>query len=237
MRCRKARSLLSAASSDEMSGRQLLALREHLSSCADCRREAAMYESIREAAREMPRPKVSDDFNTRLLNRIAQERFAETRTQAYLPRRAPRLTWRVLAPVTTVVMVGLVAAVSLLTLNDGAGTRTAAVAPAPLDDSYLTAQPTSNPNWTASAQPAAMESGWSLARQVVKAERFNQLTRRLTDRHGFASFYDYGSMVRSVTPDSQILPFQNVGFNSLQPGVRVYRTSTTTNTGGVNRTY
>lgn len=103
MHCRKVRSLLSAACSDELDSRQQAVVKDHLVSCPSCRKEASYYSSLRLAARELPKRTPSEDFNTRLLNRIAQERFQETRTRAYLPRRAPRLTWRTLAPVLVTV--------------------------------------------------------------------------------------------------------------------------------------
>ena len=111
MRCRKARSLLSAACSDELDARQHAAVREHVADCPSCKWEYAYYSSIREAGQEMPDVPVSDDFNSRLLNRIAEERFAETRTKAYLPKRVPRFQWRSLVPVT--VVAGLLAVVTL----------------------------------------------------------------------------------------------------------------------------
>ena len=237
MRCRKARSLLSAASSDELSGRRLLAVREHLSSCADCRREAAIYESICHAVKETPRPTVKDDFNSRLLNRIAQERFAETRTKAHLPHRTPTLVRRILVPATTAVTLGLVAAIGLIMTSPSSQGPQLATAPAPMDDSYLTAQPTNNPNVMGRSVATGMAPDWSLAQQVSRAERFDRLTRRLTDRNGFANLCNGGNLVSSVSPDDTSRMSGQPVILQLPQGVRVYRAGTTSGAEEVNKAY
>ena len=80
MRCRKARSYLSAYCNDELTDRTRLAVSDHLSTCSTCRKEEAIYRSMISSGAEIEGLKVDDDFNTRLLNRSAQERFAQTRT-------------------------------------------------------------------------------------------------------------------------------------------------------------
>ena len=89
MRFRKTRSLLSAFCNGELSGRKHEKVRKALADDEALRREEAVFESIRKASRELPEKTVSDDFNARLLDRIARERFAETRSSAYLPKAAP----------------------------------------------------------------------------------------------------------------------------------------------------
>ena len=237
MRCRKARSLLSAASSDELSGRLLLSLREHLSSCADCRREAAIYGSIRQAVREVPRPAVKDDFNARLLNRIAQERFAETRTKAHLPHRMPSLVRRVLVPATTAVMFGLLAAVGLLMTGSNPQGPQMAVVPASMDDSYLTAQPINNPNLSTRTVAAGMTPDWSLAQQVVRAERLDRLTRRLTNRNGFAELCNGNCFVNAYSADTTPMSLGQPVFFRYPQGVRVYHSGNTSGAEEVSRAY
>jgi len=99
MRCRKVRSFLSAYCSGELDRRHNRAVSEHLLTCAACRREEAVYRQMVEAVAEVPQMGITEDFNSRLLNRIAQERFAETRTKAYMPKPAPLFLWRRVAPV------------------------------------------------------------------------------------------------------------------------------------------
>lgn len=192
MRCRKARSLLSAASSDELGARQQAAVREHLTSCASCRKEASYYDSIHEATREMPQVKLSEDFNTRLLNRIAEERFAETRTKAYLPKAAPRFSWRLLAPVTATVALLAVVVVNMYSPGEQMASPSMAAAtdeaPGYVDDSYLTVQPVDNPNVT-----VGLKGDWRLDQQMARAERLEQISSQLTYRYGFSNMHLTGS--------------------------------------------
>ena len=103
MRCRKVRSYLSAYCNDELSGRKRLTIREHLATCSGCRSEEEIYVSMSEAGGRLEEFAVSDDFNLKLLNRIGRERFAETRTEAHLPKRAPLISWRQVVPVLSAV--------------------------------------------------------------------------------------------------------------------------------------
>jgi hypothetical protein len=194
MRCRKVRSYLSAYSNDEVVGRDLVAVREHLSTCSSCRREEALYSSMRQSARELKSTKLPADFNAKLLSRIAQERFSETRSKAYFPRVQPPLfQWRHLAPALSAAVV--LALVGTMILNKSHQTVTSpafassSTMSSSLDDSYLTAQPNMNPNMT-----APLKKDWSLDRQLAMAERSNQLSGRLTSAGSFASA-DYREML------------------------------------------
>ena len=209
MRCRKARSLLSAACSDELGGREMVSVREHLASCPACRKEASYYDSIRQAASEMPSEKLSEDFNTRLLNRIAQERFGETRTKAHLPKRAPRFTWRTLAPVAATTLLLAVVGVNLMKTDQPslgaqspAERTTVANVPGHIDDSYRTIQPTNNPNVT-----VGLERDWSMERQLAKTERVEQISRQLMNRYGFGNMHlTSGTIGRPVILPGQFFP-------------------------------
>lgn len=240
MRCRKARSLLSAACSEELDVRQHAAVREHVASCPSCKREHAIYASIQEAAQELPTEPIADDFNNRLLNRIAEERFAETRTKAFMPKRAPRFQWKSLVPVT--VVAGLLAVVTLNVYRPGrlgqpdqqmssllptAGTPTAET-PIHMDDRYLTAQPSGNPNVT-----VAMEESWTLNHKMAQTERLDQISRRLTSHRAFVNQMTGNSMVSSQTAQ----PSQRRFFQT--PGVtfHIYRVSTPTGGGESDQAY
>ncbi|MCD6250633.1 MAG: zf-HC2 domain-containing protein [candidate division Zixibacteria bacterium] len=195
MRCRKVRSLLSAACSEELDVRQYAEVMEHVASCPSCKREYAIYASIQEGAREIPDEPISDDFNTRLLGRIAEERFAETRTKAYLPKRAPKFQWRSLVPVT--VVAGLLAVVTLNVYQPSqemSSTTPTANTPIHMDDRYLTTQPSSNPNVT-----VAMEDSWTLNQKLARTERLGQISQRLTSNRAFVNQLTSGTMVRSQT--------------------------------------
>jgi hypothetical protein len=191
MRCRKVRSYLSAYSNDEVVGRDLVAVREHLSTCSSCRREEALYSSMRESARELKSARLSPDFNSNLLNRIAHERFAETRSRAYFPRvEPPMFLWRHLAPALSAVVV--LAVVGIMTFNKSQGPFESPVRTtptSPLDNSYLTVQPNLNPNMS-----ATLRKDWSFEQQFAMTERSNQLSGRLTSSGSFGAT-DYREML------------------------------------------
>ncbi|HVP07462.1 MAG TPA: zf-HC2 domain-containing protein [Candidatus Acidoferrum sp.] len=226
MRCRKVRSYLSAYCNDEVAGRSLVAIQEHLSTCGACRREESLYRSMREGARELRAGSLSRDFNARLLDRIAQERFQETRTRAYFPRPSvPVLSWRRVAPVLGSVAVIALAAIFALSPGSNRAVPTyASSSPgsSSLDDSYLTVQPDANPNMTSN-----LKKNWSLDTQLAKAERSRQISGMLTSSGGFASMdyreafpwiYGYGIV------DS---PFGPVVVK-IRPVLRIYETSGST---------
>jgi len=229
MHCRKVRSLLSAACSDELDGRQQAVVKDHLASCLSCRKEASYYSSLRLAARELPKRTPSEDFNTRLLNRIAQERFQETRTHAYLPRRAPRLTWRTLAPVLVTACLALVMVGNFLygdklfTPNTPTSTL-----PTPMDDRYLTAQPGNNPNLA-----VGLHQDWSLRKQLAQAERLEQISRGLANQYGFGNLHLTSGTMTAGSVNPAISPF----FLRQQPVYRVYRLSGSSDGRGGSQAY
>ncbi|PWB73526.1 hypothetical protein C3F09_05130 [candidate division GN15 bacterium] len=180
MRCQKARSYLSAYCRDELTGRDLLAMREHLAGCALCRREEAAVRTIAAATGSIKGPTVSADFNARLLDRIARERFSETRTKAYMPRRTPVFSWPRLVPVASVVMLAVLAFVGSNYLwrdrmMGSSGQQ------ASLDNSYLTVQPVRDREAITNVSP-----NWSFGSQFVQAERVNRVSGMLTSAAGFA---------------------------------------------------
>jgi hypothetical protein len=211
MRCRKVRSCLSAFYKDELKSRQRLAVSEHLAECAACRKEAAIHKSICETARELVSPGLSQDFNTRLLNRIAQERFAETRTQAYLPRSAPLFSWGRAIPAVVSACVVILAVMVALT-PQGDLDRTADNS---RDDAYLTAQPINNPNVT---QRLAEE--WSLNRQLAHVDRVNSISESVVGNY-FGQLAQNGRLASAqATPG---IPFAPT-YYKVRPVVRVYLT-------------
>lgn len=186
MHCRKVRSYLPTFSNGELSGSVQMAVREHLSNCPACRAESATYVAMKQSLKSKARITTSSDFNTKLLNRIAQERYSEVRTKAYLPKRAPLFTWRTVAPVLVTSVALAVTGVTLIKDNyyfHSTESVAQAVNPAQ-DDSYLTVQPTFNPNLSSSLGPS-----WSLNRSVAQSERLTTLGRGLTSRG-----YGYGHL-------------------------------------------
>lgn len=216
MRCRKVRSYLSAYSSEELSDEDRLAVSEHISTCPGCRKEAVMYASVRNARRELSQLGVSDDFNTKLLNRIAQERFAETRTKAYLPHHAPRLAWTKLVPALATACLVLVTSIYVLSPQENRDAGTAGSGSRLLDDSYLTVLPTNNPNMA-----VPMARSWSLNDQLERAERVSIISNSLTRMDGF-DWHGYSSGLRLVSQDAGYhIPYVPDYFK-MRPVVRIY---------------
>jgi hypothetical protein len=223
MRCRKARSYLSAYSNNELTGRRLITVREHLSTCAACRKEEAVFRSLRRAGKELSQASISDDFNARLLNRIAEERFLETRTRAYLPRTVPAVQWwKVIPSVASVLILCLLA---YNTFRPSFNNRPATVAGAngSLDNTYLTVQPNNNPN---------MEV--DLNKLLAKVERSDRITASLTRSDGFSSQQPYDIWV-NVNSTNQV-PYVYNSFR-VNPVIRVYHYQAAPSTGGFEKVY
>lgn len=216
MRCRKVRSCLSAYCNDELSGSDRLAIAEHLSTCSACRKEAAIYNSINENRSEISELKVSNDFNVNLLNRIAQERFAETRTKAYLPRTAPRVVWGRAIPAFVTACLVLVVSVVMLTPGAKQGIVPGASDSRSLSDAYLTVQPTTNPNLTVN-----LDQGWSLADQLARVERVSVISNRLSRADGF-DWDDYSSGLRQASSHAGYRAPYAPNYYQVRPVVRIY---------------
>jgi len=182
MRFRKARSFLSAYCSGELTGRKQEKVREQLARNESLRREEALFKSIKKACQELPQEKVSDDFNARLLDRVARERFAETRTQAHMPKAAPAFSWWRAVPVTVTTVVVLFVAASLLVQMGQDGPIQIAADPGNLDNSYLTVQPDNNPNIG-----RGFGQQVSLPQLMAKVDRADEISNFLTGSRGFGA--------------------------------------------------
>ena len=223
MRCLKARSYLSAYSNNGLTGRRLIAVREHLSTCAACRKEEAVYRSLRRVGKDLPEASVSDDFNARLLNRIAEERFAETRTRAYLPRTAPVVQWWKVVP--SVVSVLILCLLAYNTFRPTVDNRQMTIAEVDesLDNTYLVVQPVDNPN---------MEV--DLNKLLAKVERSDRITASLTRSDGFNAPQPYDTWV-NVNASNQV-PYVN-NYYRIKPIIRVYHYQAAPSTGGIEKVY
>lgn len=220
MRCQRVRSCLSAYCKDELTGREVLAVREHLSICPACRKEEVLVRNMEAAAHELPKTALSGDFNTRLLNRIAQERFAETRTKAYLPQRAPRFAWRTLAPALTSALVIAVVAIGFMTSPQQSNDTATGLAQS---DDYRTVQPINNPNM--------LHKNWSLRGQLAQTERLGRISGMLTASSNFTN-------VASQSPHGWA--GQNPYFQELlrmRPVIRVYQPANSTQVSEVRNIY
>jgi len=214
MRCRKVRSFLSAYCSDELNVRRKLAVSEHLSTCSSCRQQEAIYRSMNESYPKIPESKVSDDFNARLLNRIAQERFAETRTKAWLPKSAPAFRWGRAVPV--LVTVCLLALVTIMVPGWDDQGQLDHMAGGNLDDSYLTVQPDGNPNMT-----DRIHDNWSLPTQLALAERVNRISNGLTQIGSFGGYNRATISSSLVSSRRGQIPYAG-SYYKVRPVIKVY---------------
>lgn len=232
MRCRKVRSFLSAYCSDELVGRRKLAMGEHLADCSSCRTEEVAYRSVYLATREVPTLKVSENFNAELLNRVAHERFAQTRTKAYQPKRAPIFSWARVVPVAASVMV--IALVGIFAFMPGARQITGTLtnnSGGNADDLYLTVQPTNNPNMTVN-----MKRNWSFADQFERAQRVNDISKRVMNRIGFGSLTQQSHLASSTTGLRQARPYVRT-FYRIRPIFKFYRSTDSSRQRGGDRIY
>lgn len=70
MNCKNAQSLLSAYIDEELSGREMLDLRAHLSDCTECSEELRCVEAVRQVLGGTPVPEPSPDFEDRLVSSV-----------------------------------------------------------------------------------------------------------------------------------------------------------------------
>lgn len=231
MRCRKVRSYLSAYCRDELNGRRELAISDHLLTCAGCRREEAIFRDLVSAVGEIPAIPVSNDFNAKLLNRIAQERFTQTRTKAYQPKKAPVFVWRRVVPIAVTACLTVFAVIATLSLSYDGGIPGSAQRNHGLDDSYLTVQPDSNPNMTVN-----LRKDWSLSSQLARAERISHISHTVTPAGGFGSFDDSHQLARMVLSSSKPSPYV-ANYFRVRPVVRIYVQPSSTTREGDSHAY
>jgi hypothetical protein len=223
MRCQKARSCLSAYCNNELGERQSLEIRGHLASCASCREAERSWLALREATKEIPTRKVSNDFNARLLNRIAEERFTETRQSVPQPSSLGWLRFRQWIPAlagsaAVVLMVATGAIQRGATLlpafvNEGKTTLSTDIA---LDDSYLTAQPGLSQQRRLGTH---LHEGQSIHQSMALSDRVSSLSRGLSPQIGFGAKFANSSNTRYGDN-----PYQSYGRRTqLMPGSIVIR--------------
>jgi hypothetical protein len=175
---------------------------------------------------------LSADFNTKLLNRIAQERFVETRTKAYLPKRAPLFMWRRVVPVLATVTM---AVFSIISLSGGridllTADHNGSAISAGMTDAYLSAQPVGNPNMASN-----LRKDWSLQSQFEQTARINRISGLLTSSNGFA--VDGRGTLEMINPfTGERVPY-TVHVYRLRPVVRVYEQVDSQRAQGANSIY
>jgi hypothetical protein len=212
MRCRKVRSYLSAFCNGEINGSVKILIDEHLSGCTDCRKEEEIYKSLILVKPVLSDMKVSNEFNNNILNRIAHERFNETRTKAYFPKRAPRLIWSKAIPVAVTACLILAFGIMNITFDNSTIVPNLTNNQSGLDDSYLTVQPTENPNMT-----IRMNKDWSFEQILARTERINQISKSMTP---VGSFSSSGTQLTGVKRNIQA-PY-DVHYFRYRPVIKIY---------------
>jgi len=187
MHCQRVRSFLSAYCKDELSEKRTRAIAEHLDNCPKCRSEEQTMRRILGAARSLPQPQLPTDFNSTLLNRVAEQRHRETRSKAYLPKGIPVFTFgRVASVVATVCLVGafiFAGGIDYLLYPDNPDMYAVETSSADgLDDSYLTVLPEADHVLT-----AHQSRDWTFRKQLDRATRIKQLMNRLSGETRFGS--------------------------------------------------
>ncbi len=187
MQCRKVRSFLSAYSKGELSEARRRAISAHLEHCPECRREEADFRDVFGALSKLPSADVSADFNNRLLNRIADERYRETRSKAYLPKQAPAIGMRRMVPVVATFCLMLAFVLTggierLLVPDDGYMVAQHDMERENLDDSYMTVQPAASRTFSQHAS-----KHWNFDRQVARANRVRGYMNQLAGSNTFAN--------------------------------------------------
>ena len=181
MRFRKIRSYLSAFSNDELSDRKQERVREELAGSEALRREESIYRSIRDCCPELPKENVSNDFNARLLDRIARERFAETRSRAFMPRTSVPHAWGRLVPVLATVATLVIVGINFLAVPGGRQ-QTVPGADNALGDSYKTVSSENNPNMRTNVGRKV-----SLPDMIAIVDRADEISNMLTANSQFTN--------------------------------------------------
>ncbi len=238
MRCQKVRSFLSAYCKNELRERRQDAIRVHLESCSECRREEALCREIEGSYGKLSQYSVSGDFNTKLLNRIAAERFKETRSKAYFPKNVPVFGWGKIVPAvaTACLVLAFVFSGGLDILNKHGESGIMAdrnVQNIELNDDYAHVQPISNPafaNVDQGHQAAGyaeesdyipvsyVSSNWTFKKELERATRIRNLMNSLARQNGFAaSRTNLASILTNPEGQSIVMrrPFGRQAFNGL----------------------
>jgi hypothetical protein len=191
---------------------------DHLATCSGCRAEEQHYRSIMKGEQELNTFRVSEGFNNRLLDRIAHERFAETRTKAYFPKPAPSILFRRVIPVVVTAFLAVAVVITNYSPDKIIQLESFAAGEVQLDDAYLTAQPVNNPNLT-----STLRQGWTLDDQLARSDRINRISQQLTFAFPFDCYYQ-GNAVNVSTRSSRPVPYVD-GFYRIRPVITVFESA------------
>ena len=198
MRCQRVRYSLSAYCRDELTERKRKAVAAHLQSCTECGREEMFLREIGSAGGNLTGPKLSADFNSKLLSRIAQERFRETRTRAYFPpKRVPLFSWSRAIPIAATACLVLA-----FVLNGGVReslfhSETPVIAQTSsqqgLDDRYLTVQPEGQHALVVHKKTSLGGGQWAFHKELARVNRIKGFVNSLASQTNFSPYTNTGT--------------------------------------------
>jgi hypothetical protein len=204
MRCQKVRFFLSAFCKRELPEKRRKAISAHLKVCPECRREEALCREIEGSVGKLKDFSVTEDFNARLLQRVSKDRFEESKTKAYHPKKAPLFVWSRIIPVAATACLVLAFVFSggldiLYQKDEPIVVSQFDNQDANLDNRYMNVQPEDNPNLrrqnnlpSTDSQPGSQHvfaqhasSGWAFKRELARATRIRNLLNNLAAQNGF----------------------------------------------------
>lgn len=214
MRCRKVRSFLSIYCSGETAPDVTEQIDQHLDGCGSCRREASVYKSLGRTVKALPDMETSEDFNSKLFQKIGREGFAEAKSKAYMPGRIPKFDFMRLAAyaTTAVIVIGLGLGIAMSDkFFSPTSPRLMSSTDIQKDDNlYLTVQPIDNP---------LMNEKKSVSEVVRQYNRFREYSKTLRASSG-------ADLLSGQTPGMTMTSTQStpLGANGLRvrPVVRNY---------------
>jgi hypothetical protein len=174
--------------------KQRRAVAAHLEVCPMCRKEEVGIREMIGSFNSLPEETVSSDFNAKLLNRIASERFQETRSKAYKPKNAPIFGWSRAIPVvaTACLVLAFVFTGGINILNDGPS-QSVMVADNGnnMTNDYMTVDPTNNPNMKNVSSNGNFEvfqrhvdANWAFNKQLARTNRIKNYMNSLVGYNG-----------------------------------------------------
>ena len=182
MRCQRVRSFLSAYCKGELTEKRSGAIAVHLEDCPGCCDEETAYREMYKSVGQLSCCPVSDDFNSQLLKRVADERFKETRTKAYIPKKIPVVTFNRLAPVFAAacfIFAFIFSGGTELFINSSEGPEYTATE---LNESYKDILP--EKDHILNPKPG---SEWAFSKEVARATRINGLMNQMASQNSFGS--------------------------------------------------
>ncbi|MCX6826245.1 MAG: zf-HC2 domain-containing protein, partial [candidate division Zixibacteria bacterium] len=186
MRCQSVRYYLSAYCRDELPAGQRKAVAAHLQCCPQCHRQEAVFYELNGALSGLLKYKVSTDFNSQLLSRIAGGRYQGAHSKAYFPKRLPMFGWKRTIPVvaTACFILAFVLSGGLRSFHHQNQPSSIAqeIGKANFNDSYMTIQPQNDRILAANSGTISIDTNWASRKQLDRANRIRGMMNSLASQ-------------------------------------------------------